>query len=140
MSITTCVLPAAIFLESIEAISCESGSRRRIRSIRISLSSAGARPREPPHARQAPFSFTILCNSEEEKSTRESVSITSAVPAAEVIAREEVLGITIPDAAHIETTIGVVLFPATPPIQCLSATNFEDQRRTLPVLYMASVK
>ena len=57
-----------------------------------------------------------------ENSTLATASITSAVPAAEVIALEEVLGITSPVEAQIETMIGVVLLPAIPPIPCLSAT------------------
>ena len=44
----------------------------------------------------------------------------SAVPAGDVIEREEVFGIVRPAAAIIGTTSIVVLFPGIPPIQCLS--------------------
>ena len=46
----------------------------------------------------------------------------SAVPAGEVIAREEVLGIVSPCAATIGTTIIEVRLPGMPPMQCLSTT------------------
>ena len=46
----------------------------------------------------------------------------SAVPAGEVMARDEVLGITNPLAAAMATTNGVVRFPGNPPTQCLSTT------------------
>jgi len=46
----------------------------------------------------------------------------SAVPEGEVIARDEFLGILIPAAAIMGTKIIVVLVPAIPPVECLSAT------------------
>ena len=46
----------------------------------------------------------------------------SAVPAGEVIAREDVLGIVRPCAATIGTTIIDVRLPGIPPMQCLSTT------------------
>ena len=46
----------------------------------------------------------------------------SAVPAGEVIAREDVLGMVRPCAATIGTTIMEVRFPGIPPMQCLSTT------------------
>ena len=46
----------------------------------------------------------------------------SAVPAGEVIAREEVFGIIKPCAATIGTTIIEVRLPGMPPMQCLSTT------------------
>ncbi|MBA7650434.1 hypothetical protein ES703_58239 [subsurface metagenome] len=67
--------------------------------------------------------FIILLSSFIENSTQAIVSITSAVPAALVIALEEFFGIISPAEAHIATIIGVVLFPGTPPIECLSTTN-----------------
>ena len=54
------------------------------------------------------------------RSTGAIVSMVSAVPAGDVIARDEVFGIVSPCAATIETTIGVVRFPGRPPIECLS--------------------
>ena len=46
----------------------------------------------------------------------------SAVPAGEVIARDEVLGMVSPCAATIGTTIIEVRLPGMPPMQCLSTT------------------
>ena len=71
------------------------------------------------------------------RSTGASVSIASAVPAGEVIARDEVLGMTSPWAATIATTIGVVRLPGSPPIQCLSTTIGESQRKRSPTSTMA---
>ena len=47
----------------------------------------------------------------------------SAVPAGEVIARDELFGIGSPLAATTATTIGVVRLPGNPPTLCLSATT-----------------
>ena len=69
------------------------------------------------------FSTTFFIASTE-RVTGAKTSMVSAVPAGEVIAREEVFGMVSPASAQIETTIGVVLFPAIPPIQCLSAIYF----------------
>ena len=44
----------------------------------------------------------------------------SAVPAGEVMAREDVFGMVRPQAATMATTIGVVRLPGRPPTQCLS--------------------
>src|SRR3989339_1110870 len=140
MSMRTYLLPTESFLERMEAMSCDSGSRLRRRSTRINLSSDGARPREQPQARHAFVFFTIFCRTLDEKSNFVIVSITSAVPDAEVIALLLVLGITTPATAHIETTIGVVLFPAIPPMQCLSTMSFVCQCKFTPVLYIASVR
>jgi len=46
----------------------------------------------------------------------------SAVPAGEVIARDDVFGIVSPCAATIGTTIIEVRLPGIPPMQCLSTT------------------
>src|SRR3989338_6644714 len=128
------LLPTASFFAMTEARSCGSGSRLTILSTWIILSSAGANPREPPQARQAFVLFTISLSFCIGKSIFAIDSITSAVPAAEVIARDEVFGIVIPKAAQIDTTMGVVLFPATPPIECLSAIFLEFQVIFAPVL------
>jgi hypothetical protein len=56
------------------------------------------------------------------ESTRANTSIVSAVPAGDVIARDDVLGIVSPCAATIGTTIIDVRFPGMPPMQCLSTT------------------
>src|SRR3989344_9379655 len=121
MSIKTWVLPTETFFAKIEARSCDSGSTRNNFSTLINLSSAGARPKEPPQTKHAPVLLTTFFNWETDRLTGAMDSTVSAVPAAEVIALEEVLGIITPADAHIETTMGVVLFPAMPPIECLSA-------------------
>jgi len=46
----------------------------------------------------------------------------SAVPEGLVIALDEVFGMMMPAAVMIGMMIIVVLFPGTPPMQCLSAT------------------
>ena len=63
----------------------------------------------------------------------------AALEAALVIARDEVLGMTRPRAAAIETTIGVVRLPGSPPIECLSSTTGRFQVRRLPTSTMARV-
>ena len=73
-------------------------------------------------------------------STSAIASITSAVPAALVIALEDVFGIVSPAAAQIETMIGVVLFPGTPPIECLSTINFFLNFILFAVLKIALIK
>ena len=55
--------------------------------------------------------------------TGASVSMVSAVPAGEVMAREEVFGMVSPQDVTIDTTIGVVRLPGRPPTQCLSTTG-----------------
>ena len=64
----------------------------------------------------------------------------SAVPAGEVIARLEVLGINMPWAAMIGTTSIEVRLPGMPPIQCLSTTSGSCQMRRVPVSAMAWVR
>ena len=115
-------------------------SRFRSRSTWIILSSDGASFREPPQARQALCFLTILTILESGISTSDIVSITSAVPDAEVIAREDVFGSVRPTAAHIAMVIGVVLFPAIPPMQCLSATYLPLNFNFAPVFIIAFVR
>src|SRR3989338_5477539 len=103
------------------------------------LSSAGAKPKEPPQTMQAFVFFIILRSLGKENSTLAIASITSAVPAAAVMAREEVFGIINPAEAHIDTTRGVVMFPAIPPMLCLSAT-FPLSLNFFPVLTIALIK
>ena len=56
------------------------------------------------------------------------------------MAREEVFGIMIPAAATIETTIGVILFPGTPPRLWKSNTGVLSNLIMSPVSAMAMVK
>ena len=67
-------------------------------------------------------------------------SIVSAVPAGEVMAREEVFGTVRPREAQMATTIGVVRLPGRPPTQCLSAMGARSQLSLLPVSTMARVR
>ena len=120
ISITTCVDPAATFFDNTDATICPSLSISNDLSIAIRISSAGLRFTAPPQAKH-PFSLFItflICSVD--KATLVIVSIVSAVPAGEVIALEDVFGISKPAAATILTTIGVVRFPGKPPTQCLS--------------------
>lgn len=64
----------------------------------------------------------------------------SAVPAGEVMARDEVLGMTSPLAAAMATTSGVVRLPGRPPTQCLSTTMGASQLRRSPTSTMARVR
>jgi len=135
-----CFAPAAIFFDMIDASSCGSMSRFSRRSTWIILSSEGASPNEPPHARQAPTLWTIFFIFFIGISTFDIVSITSAVPDAEVIAREDVFGRVNPTAAQIAMTIGVVRLPAIPPIQCLSARYLPLNFNLTPVFTIAFVR
>ena len=141
MSITAWVEPAAIFLDSTEATSWPSPSRSSALSMRINRSSAGLRFIAPPQARQASVSLTTRRISFSPSLTLVSASMVSAVPAGEVMAREEVLGITKPAALTIDTTSGVVRLPGRPPTQCLSNTrSTPGQSSCCPQFTIAWVK
>ena len=92
-SIRRCVEPAAIFFDMIEATICSRVSRLSGRSTEIRISSAGDRLTWPPQIRQPLHAATMAFISSTPTSTRASTSIVSAVPAGEVIAREDVFGI-----------------------------------------------
>jgi hypothetical protein len=51
----------------------------------------------------------------------------SAVPAGDVMARDEVLGIVNPQAATMGTMIMLVRLPGRPPTQCLSTIGERPQ-------------
>ena len=72
--------------------------------------------------------------------TRASTSIVSAVPAGEVMAREEVFGIGRPWAATIGTTTIEVRLPGMPPMQCLSTTTGVGQTSCVPACAIAPVR
>ena len=93
----------------------------------------------PPQAMQPPQVSTTRRICASSRSTGASIAMVSAVPAAEVIAREDVLGIVRPSSAAIATTMGVVRLPASPPMQCLSTTSGCRQRSCAPVCTMAFV-
>ena len=96
ISITTWVEPAADFFDSTEAMSCPSLSISKAFSILISTSSAGLNCAVPPQTKQPPSFSTTAVISSEESVTLVRTSIVSAVPAGEVMAREDVFGIVSP--------------------------------------------
>ena len=67
-------------------------------------SSAGASSKAPPQTKQPPVFATVFLISSMQRLTGQRVSTLSAVPAGEVIALEEVLGIVYPAAAMMGTT------------------------------------
>ena len=123
MSSTRWVEPAAIFFDRIEATIWPGESIASGRSTEIRMSSAGDRSAAPPQARQPCVARTICCSRASGSSTSASTSIVSAVPAGEVIARDEVFGHSSPCAATIGTTSIEVRLPGMPPMQCLSTTR-----------------
>ncbi len=96
ISISRWVTPAATFLERIEATSCPGESMESGRSTEIRISSTGANLAVPPHARQPRCCWTISCSLRGSRSTFASTSMVSAVPAGDVMARLDVLGISMP--------------------------------------------
>jgi len=74
------------------------------------------------------------------RSTGARTAMTSAVPAGEVIARDDVFGMVRPPAATIETMIGVVRLPGSPPTQCLSTMIADGQSSRSPLITIAWVR
>lgn len=77
----------------------------------------------PPQTMQPPSRLTTRRIEWRSKSTGAKVSIVSAMPAGDVIARDDVFGMVNPNEDTMATTIGVVRFPGGPPKLCLSATT-----------------
>src|SRR3990167_1069356 len=96
MSIKTYLLPTEIFFDKILANNWAVESMFAIFSILIILSSTEANPNAPPQTKHPPVFRIISFISFTEKLTLAIVSITSAVPAALVIALDDVFGITNP--------------------------------------------
>ena len=96
MSSTRWVEPAAIFLDKMEATICAGESSDSGRSTAISTSSAGDRSAVLPQARQPRWVRTISESFSKGSSTSANTSMVSAVPAGEVMARDEVLGHRMP--------------------------------------------
>ncbi|MCY1554893.1 hypothetical protein D9M68_915040 [compost metagenome] len=96
MSSTRWEAPAAIFFDRMEATICPGESMDSGRSTEISTSSAGERCAVPPQARQPLCARTISVRRSNGNCTVANTSMVSAVPAGEVMAREEVLGNTSP--------------------------------------------
>ncbi len=133
-SIRRWVEPAASFFDMIEATICSRVSRQSGRSTEMRMSSAGDRLTCPPQTRQPRHAATTSFISSTDTSTRASTSMVSAVPAGEVIAREDVFGMVRPCAATIGTTIMEVRFPGMPPMQCLSTTMGLDHFSCVPAI------
>ena len=104
------------------------------------MSSAGLSASEPPQTKQPPSRWTTRRICSKSSATGVIVSITSAVPAGEVMALDDVFGIVSPAAVMIDTTIGVVRFPGNPPTQCLSAIGACPQSSRLPAASIARVR
>ena len=124
----------------IEATICSRVSRLSGRSTEIRISSAGDRLTWPPQTKQPRQAATTSLISSTLRSTRASTSMVSAVPAGEVIARDEVLGMVRPCAATIGTTIIEVRFPGMPPMQCLSTTTGLGHLNCVPARAIALTK
>ena len=139
-SISTRSEPTAAFFDSTDATSWASLSRSKGRSTRINTSSAGLSRAEPPQAMQPPSRSTTRRMVASSSVTGASVSIVSAVPAGEVMARDEVLGMTTPQAATMGTTRSVVRLPGRPPTQCLSITGESGHLMRCPTSTIARVR
>src|SRR5680860_211333 len=140
ISITTWLDPAAAFLDRTDAINWPSLSRSKDFSTRIRISSAGLNLAVLPQAMQPPSFSTTFLICAIVRFTIVITSMVSAVPAGDVMAREEVLGMVNPKAVTMDTMMGVVLFPGSPPIQCLSTTNFFSQLMRCPDEIIAWVR
>ena len=92
MSISTSVEPAAIFFDSTLATSCPSLSKSSGRWTRIRMSSAGLRRTLPPQTMQPPSRSTTRRIAARSSATGAITSMVSAVPAGDVMAREDVFG------------------------------------------------
>lgn len=138
MSIAMWVAPMAFFLLMIDGKS--SGSMPSGYSTWMNRSSAGAKSNAPPQTRQPFVFFTTAFISFMERFTGQRDSTLSAVPAADVTARDDVLGIVNPAAATIGTTSSDVLSPGMPPMLCLSSIGVSPKSSVLPVSTMARAR
>ena len=94
--------PVERFFESTEATNCPCGSSESGYSARMMRSSVGERSTPPPQTRQPPVSATMRRIPSASNSTLQKTAIVSAVPAGEMMAREDVFGTVTPAA----TTMG----------------------------------
>ena len=139
MSISTSVAPTAAFFDRTLATNWPMLSKSSGRSMRINRSSAGLRLSLPPQTMHPPSASATRRKARVSRSTGAMTSMVSAVPAGEVIARDEVFGINCPAAATMATTIGVVRLPGNPPTQCLSSTRALPQSSVSPAACIACV-
>ncbi len=103
----------------------------------MNRSSAGANSKAPPQTMQPFVFFTTSLISLMVRFTGHNVSTRSAVPAGEVTALDEVLGMTCPAAAMSGTIRIDVLSPGIPPMLCLSRIGPLSNVTVRPVLTIA---
>ena len=130
----------ASFLLMMDASICALGLMPSGCSILMTMSSTGAMFIPPPHANTPPTSSATRLRVSTSSSTLQKVSTKSDVPQALLMAREDVFGIMTPAAATIDTTMGVILFPGTPPKLWKSNTGCLSNLIMSPVWAMALVK
>ena len=94
----------------------------------------------PPHTNAPPTVSPISLSFSADTSMLQKVSTKSDVPQALLMARDDVLGIISPAAAQMDTTMGVILFPGTPPMLWKSYTGPLSNLMTSPVSTMARAK
>ncbi len=107
-STSTCVDPAAIFFDGTDDTSEASPSKSRFRETRLMMLSAGLNWAAPLHTMQPPSRSTKRRMCAMASATGAGVSMASAVPAGEVLAREEAFGTRRSQAATIGTTGSVM--------------------------------
>ena len=130
-STSTWVEPAATFLESTEATSWP-GAVELQRPLHADEQIVGrAQPGRAAPDDAATLPLDDPADGRGVQLHRGEVSIVSAVPAGEVMALEEVLGIRWPAAAMIGTITSVVRLPGRPPTECLSSTGARRPREPL---------
>jgi hypothetical protein len=133
MSIARWLEPPETFFDMIEAAICSAVSMPSGRSTEIITSLAGERFTRPAQTMHPPQHSTTVRISSALRSTRARTSIVSAVPAGEVMAREDVLGIERLCAATIGATMSDVRLPGMPPIEGLSTrVRSRQERRRSP--------
>ena len=99
----------------------------------MKASPAGAMSVAPVQENTPPVESTIDDTSSVSRSTRQKVSTKSAVPDGLLMALDESFGMRRPSDATMDTTIGVILFPGTPPKLWKSKTLLSPKSRHLPV-------
>ena len=139
-STSRCVVLTATFLLMMDASICALGLMPRGCSILMTMSSTGARFMDPPQANTPPTSSVTRFRLSASMATSQNVSTKSDVPHALLMAREDSLGIMTPAAATMDTTMGVILLPGTPPRLWKSNTCGLSNSIMSPVLAMALVK
>ena len=102
----------------------------------MKTSPAGPRSVAPVHENTPPTSEAMRLTSSESRSTSQKVSTKSAVPQALLMALDDSFGMVRPASAAIDTTMGVILFPGTPPKLWKSNTRTSSKDILSPVSAM----